>query len=137
MGVGVVARRRAAPVEEASAATVLTTAEVDRLHELAGLFDSTETAPLHVVEQVAAIAGGPIEDFTGPHGMPMPLELWTWAHSSPAFTQFWTALADRLIEAVVVYRRESPSWWSTKTREQHRRLSRPADHGVDTTPPAA
>lgn len=130
-------RREVAAEDPAPVVSSLTAVEVKRLRELADLFGGDETAPLHVIEQVATIAGGPVEDFTGPHEQRMPLELWTWAYSSPAFTQFRAPLAGRLLAAVEVYRREPPPPWAGKHRPVGATKPRPGltrDRGVNVTP---
>jgi len=104
----------------------LTEADDRRLGELAAWFTrdglGEHRAPQHVIEQVAAIAGGPVEDFTGPHDSPMPIELWSWA--MPDYVDASLPLADRLLRAITKYRRVLPSWSVTHARRNQTARSR-------------
>lgn len=102
-----VARRRE-PVEPSAAVTsALSAAEVAHLHALAGLFEvdgiGEHTAPHPVVAAVAEVAGGPVEDFTGPQDSPMPLELWSCVLAK---VDTRDPVGDVLVAAVESYRRE-------------------------------
>ncbi len=105
--------QRREPVEPRTAVTSsLSAAEVQRLHALAGLFEldglGEHVAPHPVVAAVAEVAGGPVEDFTGPGGQQMPLELWSCVLAKVDFT---APVGDVLVAAVEQYRREAPRYW--------------------------
>lgn len=109
--VAVALRRQ--PVEPSAVVTsALTAAEVARLHVLADLFEvdglNEHTAPYAVVVEVAEVAGGPVEDFTGPGGTPMPLELWSDALLSEV--PYSAPVADRLVAAVEHGRHCGTGW---------------------------
>ncbi len=59
---------------------------------------------------MASIAAGPVSDFTGPMGSPMPVELWGCVLGKVDFT---APIGDVLIAAVETYRREAPHYWTT------------------------
>ena len=116
----VVALRRE-PVEAVTVPTsALTAAEVSHLHTLAELFEvdglGEHTAPYAVVVVVAEVAGGPVEDFTGPMGRPMPLELWSCVLAKVDFT---APVGDVLVAAVESYRREAPRYWRNLPPSHH------------------
>jgi hypothetical protein len=104
-------RRRDLEPREPSSSS-LTAAEVARLHALAGLFEvdglGEHTAPHPVVAAIAEVAGGAVEDFTGPMGGPMPLELWSCVLGK---VDTRDPVGDVLVAAVENYRREAPRYW--------------------------
>ena len=104
--------RRREPEPSAVVTSSLTATEVARLHALADLFEvdglNEHTAPHAVVAAVAEVAGGPVEDFTGPHDRPMPLELWSCVLGK---VDFAAPVGDVLVAAVEHYRASSPRYW--------------------------
>ncbi len=112
-------RRKTAPAP--STGEELTAAEVQRLHDvLADLFEvdglNEHTAPYAVLVEVAEVAGGPVEDFTGPGGAPMPLELWSCVLGK---VDTRDPISDVLVAAVEQYRREAPHYWTTLHPSHH------------------
>ncbi len=108
--------RRREPVEASAVVTsALTAAEVARLHVLADLFEvdglGEHWAPYGVVVEVAGVAGGPVEDFTGSLGRPMPLELWSCVLGK---LDTRDPISDVLVAAVESYRREAPRYWRNR-----------------------
>lgn len=106
------ARRRApsGPVDAHQAGAGLSPAEVAELGRIAARFSlaayGDHVLGLDDAGRVAAIAGGPVEDFTGPRRQSMPLELWPCclAADVPA----GLPPVDQLVEAVRTYRRRWP-----------------------------